>query len=60
MSDIILAYEQGYDLGFAGREFFSFLPECPSWAHLYVKAGWADGEWDRRRGLAHGTSLDHP
>jgi ribosome modulation factor len=50
------AYEQGYDRGFEGRSLRPFPNECGPEQIVWLKAGWADGDWDRRQGKPRGTS----
>ena len=52
------AYEVGYDRGFSERPVRPHPAECPEHARSSLKAGWADGEWDRRNGHPSRTSFD--
>jgi ribosome modulation factor len=50
------AYEQGYERGFAGRPVRPFPEQCGPKQIVWLKAGWADGDWDRRQGVEKNTS----
>lgn len=48
--DARTAYTVGFDLGLAGTDQATLRDGLSGKALLYAKAGWADGEWQRKSG----------
>ena len=57
-ADEAYAYEVGYDRGFDARALRPYPEQVGSAQLVWLKAGYADGEWDRRKGHPRRTSFD--